>query len=1117
MFKKLIYILSLLGIAFKALAVPFTDKGTSCLQQVYNSCIKIADINNDSLPDIFLSGTDGTSAYSRIYLNTGNFTFTPLPVSIPDLNNTKVDWSDFNGDGFVDLVISGVTDDFEYKCSIYKNNGDNTFSEVASSLENVAYGSVLWADFNNDGKPDLFITGINQSGTKVAHIYQNVNNSFVLVNTNIAGVSDGAAITLDYNKDGKIDILETGINSLGQNVTLLYKNDGNFTFEPVNNIFEKITNGDIASGDIDNNGYDDVIITGTNASCKRVTKLYLNNNGIFMETPSAVFNSLSNGSVNLADINNDGRLDVLLTGQDNNSLFKTTIYINNGDNTFHKDPALFPGLLMSNATACDLNRDGTMDVVLSGKTYTGNISKVYKNDTTYLNHKPSAPIGLNAIAKDDSVILSWNKATDTETPQNGLTYNLYVGTLSGKSDVVSPMAFISNGIRKVVMPGNMSHNTSFVLKNFPEGHYYWGVQSVDNCYSGSQFSTESTFTICHNLFIGNDTSLCFGDTIHLSAGKAGDVVNWYSIKHGLLVANSRTLNYKITENDKFVAELTNSLGCTLYDTLAANVIALPSFNIGNDTAICFQLKILLNSGSGWKMVKWYSFRNGLLANDTSKFMYTVLVSDTIFAEVTSIAGCTNFDSVYIKKLNLPVFSIGSDLNVCYNYTAALNTSPPFTNTNWYNIQNTLLESGNSGYSFVVKKTDTIYAEVTDTNNCKNQDTVIVKKLTLPSINIGHDTSVCYNNQLNLNAVADKGHINWYSKNNGTIAIDTTSVKITVSANDSIRAVITDVNGCVNKDTLVLVKLNLPSFSIGNDTSVCVNSNILLIAGTGWKNVDWYDRNSGLLHAGSWFYNHNVTKSDTIWAVVTDYNNCVNNDSIHIVSWPLPDFNIGNDTALCKNQSIELNSGNGWKNTNWYSIKDGLLLAGNHLLNYRSIVSDTIWAVVTDNNSCINSDTLIVATYELPMLNLVPDTSVCVNDNLSISAGTGWKTVNWYSSKYGLIYADTSSIIRTMTDNDTIVAEVIDNNNCQNFDTTIVKVAALPVVNLGKDTAICFNNNILYNVSDSLFDVKWYTLKDGLIASGNKTFNYQPVKTDSLVAEVFFECRMQKFGHSFCNC
>jgi gliding motility-associated-like protein len=1101
MFKKIYLALYLIVLTAKSWAVPFTDKGAEGLLQVYNSCAKAADINNDGLMDILLSGYDGTYAYTRFYLNNGNFSFTPLSVNIPDLSQARFDWCDFNNDGYVDLVISGVTSGLEKICRVYKNNGDSTFTEVQSGIENVAYGSVLWADFDNDGKPDLFTTGVNEQGQWVAHIYKNVNDSFVLMPTNISGISSGAAVTLDFNNDGKTDLLIAGLNQSGQKVTLLYENKGNFVFESVNTVFEKISDGDIACGDVDGNGYDDVILTGNNASGKKITKLYLNNNGVFSEATSAVFDSLSGSSVDLADFNNDGLPDVLLTGLDNQLFYKTTLYINNGDNTFSKDPSVFPGLIMADAAIADFDNDADLDIFLSGETYTENIGEFFSNDEANANHKPSAPTGLTAVSKNDSVVLNWNKATDNETPQNGLTYNLYVGTQPGKCDIVSPMSFIPNGLRKLPKAGNMFHNSTFILKNLAEGKYYWGVQSIDNNYAGSNFSTEGTFTVCHNLNIGNDTSACYGDTIQFHAGKLGDVVNWYSIKHGLLISGSQTLNYIVKEDDKIVVQVNNTLGCTLYDTVQARVIALPSFSIGKDTSLCFGSDILLNAGSGWKTVNWYSQKYGFLTGDTSEYKYTALVNDTIYAEAISNTGCRNYDSIYIASLSLPSFSVGYDTGVCYNDTASLHMSPVFQNTKWYTIHNILLSSGNASYSYIVNQTDTIYAEVTDTHGCKNSDTIIVNKLQLPSINIGRDTAVCFDNQLPVHAIAAPGHINWYSANEGTIASDTSSIKITVVADNTLWAVITDKNSCMNSDTIKITKLNLPDFTIGNDTSVCKYNDVLLNAGTGWKRVDWYDNSSGLLQADSWFYNHQVISDDTIWAKVTDYNNCINTDSVHIISWQLPAFSLGNDTALCKDQFIMLDAGSNWLNVSWNSVKKGLILNGNQTLDYQSVMSDTIWAVVTDNHLCSNSDTIIVTTLGLPQLNLEPAVSVCYNDSLHISAGDGWKTVNWHSAKYGLINTNSSEITRVITENDTLFAEVLNNNNCLNYDTTVVTVIPLPVVNLGRDTDICLNQEIVFHVPDSLRDVNWYSSLNGLISSGNKTFKYRPLKSDTISVKV----------------
>ena len=90
---------------------------------------------------------------------------------------------------------------------------------------------------------------------------------------------------------------------------------------------------------------------------------------------------------------------------------------------------------------------------------------------------------------------SWDKSTDLQTPQAGLSYNLVISSTPGACDIVTPMSIISNGFRKVVQIGNRSNINSYSFNSsLPAGTYYWGVQAIDNTYAGSSFAT-GTFTI----------------------------------------------------------------------------------------------------------------------------------------------------------------------------------------------------------------------------------------------------------------------------------------------------------------------------------------------------------------------------------------------------------------------------------------------------------------------------------------------------------------------------------------------------------------------------------------------------------------------------------------------
>ena len=82
----------------------------------------------------------------------------------------------------------------------------------------------------------------------------------------------------------------------------------------------------------------------------------------------------------------------------------------------------------------DYDNDGDLDILLTGNTGTYHdnyISKIYRNDSNILNLPPSIPYNLKAAVNGNNVTFSWDKSTDKETLQNGLTYNLIIGTSPG--------------------------------------------------------------------------------------------------------------------------------------------------------------------------------------------------------------------------------------------------------------------------------------------------------------------------------------------------------------------------------------------------------------------------------------------------------------------------------------------------------------------------------------------------------------------------------------------------------------------------------------------------------------------------------------------------------------
>ncbi|PIS28762.1 MAG: hypothetical protein COT43_05635 [Candidatus Marinimicrobia bacterium CG08_land_8_20_14_0_20_45_22] len=264
----------------------------------------------------------------------------------------------------------------------------------------------------------------------------------------------------------------------------------------------EVMGGSAAWGDYDNDGDLDILLTGYTSSDFSVSKIYRNNgDNSFTEQTGISLTGVYYSSVAWGDYDNDGNLDILLTGEkysSHNYDAISKIYHNNGDNSFTEQTGIsLTGVENSSVAWGDYDNDGDLDILLTGFTGSSNtyVTKIYCNNNLITNSTPLAPSGLTATTTGSDVTFSWNKSSDTETPQNGLTYNLYVSTTSGGCQVKSPMADSSTGYRKVVQLGNMNHCNSYTLKGLTDGKYYWSVQAIDNAFAGSSWATEYSFII----------------------------------------------------------------------------------------------------------------------------------------------------------------------------------------------------------------------------------------------------------------------------------------------------------------------------------------------------------------------------------------------------------------------------------------------------------------------------------------------------------------------------------------------------------------------------------------------------------------------------------------------
>ena len=287
-----------------------------------------SDYDNDGDLDLYVTKS---SADHLLYRNNGDGTFTDVASSAGVNSNggqsTGVSWMDYNLDGAVDLYVVN----FSGANWLYKNNGDNTFTDVASSA-GVATASNdqigIWADYDLDGDPDLYL---DRNGGNL--LYQNDGDgTFTDVATTL-GVNDGGqgrgASWVDYDNDGDPDLF-LAIRDPSTNV--LFQNDGDGTFTDVTTA-ASVGNTDFASGsawaDYDLDGDLDLHVPNFNSS----DLLYSNDgDGTFTEMANSAGVDDGGGGIasSWGDYDGDGDLDLYLARNNGEA---NRFYRNNNSNS----------------------------------------------------------------------------------------------------------------------------------------------------------------------------------------------------------------------------------------------------------------------------------------------------------------------------------------------------------------------------------------------------------------------------------------------------------------------------------------------------------------------------------------------------------------------------------------------------------------------------------------------------------------------------------------------------------------------------------------------------------------------------------------------------------------
>ncbi|MDX2248162.1 MAG: FG-GAP-like repeat-containing protein [Bacteroidia bacterium] len=472
------------------------------------AALEWADYDNDGDLDLLAAGLDGVTAATRLYRNDGISGFVYISGSgLANFGPADIAFGDYDNDNDLDVVIAGANSSGNPEARVYRNNG-TTFTFV-KLLTGVTGASVAWGDYDKDGDPDILLTGNATSG-RVTQIYENTGaGNFADIAPGITPVKDGKSVWTDYNRDGFPDVLISGNKAggtIGTPVMELFRNEGGQSFTFVTSL-TGVDSSSVEIGDYNNDGYEDILVTGRLSNGARVSRVYQNaaGTGVFNQEASFTATGISGGDARWGDYNNDGWLDVVLTGKSSTGNI-VEVFRNDGTGDFVKKTIAALPLAAAGEGASlawgDFNNDKKTDLAVSGFTNAA-VFRLYQNVDTTDNTTRGIPGGLTSTVSGDTVILTWTAPSGVNASiVNGLSYNLYVGTTTGGTNIVSPSGRITpSAYRRIPLWGNAGNKLVYKLRNLSAGSYFWSVQTIDQDFEPSAFASEKTFSYTPPLLV----------------------------------------------------------------------------------------------------------------------------------------------------------------------------------------------------------------------------------------------------------------------------------------------------------------------------------------------------------------------------------------------------------------------------------------------------------------------------------------------------------------------------------------------------------------------------------------------------------------------------------------
>lgn len=459
----------------------------------------------------------------------------------------------------------------------------------------------------------------------------------------------------------------------------------------------------------------------------------------------------------------------------------------------------------------------------------------------------------------------------------------------------------------------------------------------------------------------NSATICVGNTATLTVTGATN----YTWSTGATIAS-------ITDNPTTttVYTVTGATGnCTAVATSTITVVSNPTLTVNSGTICTGNSTILTVSGA--TVYNWTPATG--LSSTTSSIVTANPATNTIYTITGSIGTCTAIP-VTATVTCIPAITPTITSNTpCANQALTLTCTPAtYTNYAWSGpnlYTSTIPNPIRTGITTADAGTYTL--QVIDASGCANVATINVVVNPLPFVT-ANASPACLNQTVNLSATGGFTSYSWSGPAGYTSAAQNPSItNISTAMAGSYTVTVTNANGCLNANSVLVVVYPLPTILVASPTALCISSTGTLTA-SGALDYTWNPATDLNTAFGNQVSLTPTTITNHVYVVTgQDINGCINTATTSIAVNGLPAISIAPDTTKgCTPQCVTYTVNAPTAAKYVWNFGNGQTAAYTAPNNMATICYTTTGhyipqLTVTDINGCVNTVTANVITYPIP--------------------------------------------------------------------------------------------------------------------------------------------------------